>query len=82
MGKVVSIFCAVIIYPHHPRSLRVSLHGSDQPFTVPGLPDPIELTKAQLPSGFNPSMHDFGDLHANIRASGKRAYGVAVVNSF
>jgi hypothetical protein len=54
----------------------VSLHGSDQPFTVPG------LTKAQLPSGFNPSMHDFGDLHANIRASGKRAYGVAVVNSF
>jgi hypothetical protein len=51
-------------------------------FTVPGLPDPIELTIAQLPSGFNPSMHDFGYLHANIRASWERAYGVAVVNSF
>jgi hypothetical protein len=58
-----------------------SVSGSDQPFTVPGLPDQIELTKAQLPSGFNPSMHDFRDLQAKIRASGERAYGV-VVKSF
>lgn len=68
---------------HSSKDFLESVSASDQPFTVPGLPDRIELTKAQLPSGLNPtpSMHDFRDLHAKIRASGERSYGV-VVNSF
>lgn len=66
---------------HASSKVLESVSGSNQPFTVPGLPDRIELTKAQLPSSLNPSIKDFRDLHAKIRASGERAYGV-VVNSF
>ena len=52
-----------------------------EPFVVPGLPDRIEITKAQLPTNLNPSEKDFKDLHEKIRASEEGAYGV-VVNSF
>ncbi len=52
-----------------------------EPFVVPGLPDRIEITKAQLPTNLNSSVKDFKDLHEKIRASEEGAYGV-VVNSF
>uniref|UniRef100_A0A2N9GNJ5 Glycosyltransferase n=1 Tax=Fagus sylvatica TaxID=28930 RepID=A0A2N9GNJ5_FAGSY len=47
-----------------------------EPFVVPGLPDRIEITKAQLPTNLNPSEKDFKDLHEKIRASEEGAYGV------
>ena len=52
-----------------------------EPFVVPGLPDRIELTRAQLPTNLNTSLKDFKDLHEKINASEEGAYGV-VVNSF
>ncbi|KAG2666361.1 hypothetical protein I3760_15G055400 [Carya illinoinensis] len=62
---------------------QVHLSASDsEPFVVPGLPERIELTKAQLPSSLNPSMQDNSkDLHAKVRASEEGAYGI-VINSF
>ncbi|KAF7149423.1 hypothetical protein RHSIM_Rhsim03G0088400 [Rhododendron simsii] len=57
-----------------------NLKSESEPFVVPGLPDPIELTKAQLP-GFNSSSSSqlkcVGD---RIKEAKKAAYGV-VVNS-
>ncbi|KAL4605644.1 hypothetical protein ACB092_09G045100 [Castanea dentata] len=52
-----------------------------EPFVVPGLPDRIELTRAQLPTNLNTSLKDFKDLHEKINASEEGGYGV-VVNSF
>ena len=51
-----------------------------EPFVVPGLPDRIELTRAQLPTNLNTSLKDFKDLHEKINAF-EGAYGV-MVNSF
>ncbi|KAA8516605.1 hypothetical protein F0562_016889 [Nyssa sinensis] len=50
-----------------------------EPFVVPGLPDRIELTRAQLPGAVN--MGDVKDTRNRIRAAELAADGV-VVNSF
>ncbi|KAE9465494.1 hypothetical protein C3L33_02599, partial [Rhododendron williamsianum] len=59
----------------------VNWQSESEPFVVPGLPDLIELTKAQLP-GFNSSsssqLKSVGD---RIKEAYKAAYGV-VVNTF
>ncbi|KAF5468258.1 hypothetical protein F2P56_012424 [Juglans regia] len=74
--------CFNLLCCHCLHTSQVHMSASDsEPFVVPGLPERIELTKAQLPSGLNPSMQDFKDLHAKIRASEEGAYGI-VINSF
>ncbi|CAK9138854.1 unnamed protein product [Ilex paraguariensis] len=52
-------------------------------FVVPGLPDQIELTKAQLPGAFNPGSKamDMQDFRERIREAEIDAYGV-IINSF
>ncbi|KAL4592105.1 hypothetical protein LXL04_005089 [Taraxacum kok-saghyz] len=56
------------------------LHES-QPFTVPNLPDKIELSRNQLPPEFNPSSIDTSEFRQRARDAEVRAYGV-VINSF
>ncbi|XP_040995622.1 UDP-glycosyltransferase 73E1-like [Juglans microcarpa x Juglans regia] len=74
--------CFNLLCCHSLHASQVHVNASDSEFfVVPGLPERIELTKAQLPSGLNPSMQDFKDLHAKIRASEEGAYGI-VINSF
>ncbi|XP_040995623.1 UDP-glycosyltransferase 73C3-like [Juglans microcarpa x Juglans regia] len=74
--------CFNLLCCHSLHASQVHVSASDSEFfVVPGLPERIELTKAQLPSGLNPSMQDFKDLHAKIRASEEGAYGI-VINSF
>nr|WFG82894.1 glycosyltransferase [Lonicera macranthoides] len=50
-------------------------------FVVPGLPDRIELRRAQLPGLFNPGTINVNDFRKQIRETELGAYGV-VVNSF
>ncbi|XP_059646799.1 UDP-glycosyltransferase 73C6-like [Cornus florida] len=50
-------------------------------FVVPGLPIPIELTKAQLPSSVNVSSPGLKKISDRIREAEKETYGI-IVNSF
>lgn len=50
-------------------------------FVVPGLPDRIELTKAQLPNDFNPESVVLEDKEEHMRVADMSSYGL-VVNSF
>nr|CAN83016.1 hypothetical protein VITISV_041695 [Vitis vinifera] len=57
-----------------------SVAADSEPFEVPGMPDKIEFTKAQLPPGFQPSSDGSGFVE-KMRATAILAQGV-VVNSF
>ncbi|KAI8563248.1 hypothetical protein RHMOL_Rhmol03G0098100 [Rhododendron molle] len=52
-----------------------------EPYVVPGLPDPIELTKAQLPGFSSSSSSQLKSVGDRIKEAEKAAYG-AVVNTF
>ncbi|KAI7747220.1 LOW QUALITY PROTEIN: hypothetical protein M8C21_008474, partial [Ambrosia artemisiifolia] len=52
-----------------------------QPFVLPGLPDQIEITRAQLPTEFNPSRFTMREHLDRVREIESRAYGM-VINSF
>ncbi|KAF5823683.1 putative UDP-glucuronosyl/UDP-glucosyltransferase, UDP-glycosyltransferase family [Helianthus annuus] len=52
-----------------------------EPFVLPGLPDRIEITRAQLPTEFNPSRFTMPERLERVRESESRAYGM-VINSF
>ncbi|XP_058205165.1 UDP-glycosyltransferase 73C6-like [Rhododendron vialii] len=75
--------CFSLLCSHNLKLYNVldNLKSESEPFVVPGLPDPIELTKAQLP-GFNtPSSSPFKRVSDQIKEAEKAAYGV-VVNTF
>lgn len=55
--------------------------SESEPFVVPGLPDRIELTRAQLPGAVNIGPSDIKDVRDEIRAKELGAYGV-VINTF
>ncbi|WOG92675.1 hypothetical protein DCAR_0311950 [Daucus carota subsp. sativus] len=57
--------------------------SNSEPFLVPGLPDPIEFTKPQLPGLFNPgsASDSVNVIRKQIRETEVGAYGV-VINSF
>ena len=57
-----------------------SVAADSEPFEVPGMPDKIEFTKAQLPPGFQPSSDGSG-FAEKMRATAILAQG-EVVNSF
>ncbi|XP_024188776.1 UDP-glycosyltransferase 73C4 isoform X2 [Rosa chinensis] len=73
--------CFTLLCTHNIQAHKIldSVSGSD-PFVVPGLPDEIELTSAQLPGHLNPSSDDLRVLHKKIEKA-KGAFGI-VVNSF
>lgn len=52
-----------------------------EPFVVPGLPDRIELTLAQLPGAVNIVQSDMKDIRNEIRSKELAAYGV-ISNTF
>ncbi|KAJ1376396.1 UDP-glycosyltransferase family, conserved site [Sesbania bispinosa] len=68
-------------------SYNIKLHNShlsctseSEPFVIPGLPQRIEITKAQLPGAFV-SLPDLDDFRDKMLEAEMSAYGV-VVNSF
>ena len=57
-----------------------SVTSDSQPFIVPGMPQKIEIKKAQLPGAFV-TLPDLDDIRNQMREAESTAYGV-VVNSF
>ena len=65
----------------HVSKVYESVSDSEH-FKIPGLPDQIEFTKAQLPGDFNPSSNqDMKDIREKVREAAVGAYGV-LVNSY
>ncbi|KAA8516607.1 hypothetical protein F0562_016887 [Nyssa sinensis] len=74
--------CFTLLCMHNLHISKVHETVSEsEPFVVPGLPDHIEFTRAQLPATFNPGTLRIDDIRERIRAGEAEAYGV-VVNSF
>ena len=66
----------------HLSKIHDNVETDSEPFVVPGLPDRIELTRAQLSSAFNPGSDPYlKELRVKIREAEEGAFGV-LVNSF
>ncbi|EOY28615.1 UDP-Glycosyltransferase superfamily protein [Theobroma cacao] len=75
--------CFTVVCSHFIGISQIREKVSDdlEPFVVPGLPDRIELTKAQLPVNFKPGSVVSKDKEEQLRAADVASYGL-VVNSF
>ncbi|CAL5422283.1 unnamed protein product [Camellia sinensis] len=77
--------CFSLLLSHNIRTHMVfdeykALEESEY-FVAPGLPDRIELTKAQLPASANPSIWGLNNIREKIREAEKSRYGT-VANTF
>ncbi|CAL5422280.1 unnamed protein product [Camellia sinensis] len=74
--------CLTLLCAHNLENFKDYENVSEsEPFELPGLPDRIELTKAQLAMFFNRSSPEWQDFRNRIKAAEAEAYGV-VINSF
>ena len=76
--------CFARLFDHTLYTLKAheSVSEISKPFLIPGLPDRIELTKAQLPGSFNPGSDQIlNKIREKVREAEEGAYGV-LVNSF
>ncbi|THG15266.1 hypothetical protein TEA_029708 [Camellia sinensis var. sinensis] len=74
--------CLALLCAHNLENFEDYENVSEsEPFELPGLPDRIELTKAQLSMFFNPSSPQWQDFRNRMQAAEAVAYGV-VINSF
>ncbi|XP_059667542.1 UDP-glycosyltransferase 73C6-like [Cornus florida] len=75
--------CFTLLCTHnlHISKAHEGVPGSHDRFVVPGLPDHIEFTRAQLPGEFNPGSFNIKVFRERIREAEMEAHGV-VVNSF
>ncbi|THG15983.1 UDP-glycosyltransferase 73C3-like isoform X2 [Camellia sinensis] len=76
--------CLTLLCAHNLENFKDSENVSEsdsEPLELPGLPDRIELTKAQLAMFLNRSSPEWQDLRNRIKAAEAEAYGV-VINSF
>uniref|UniRef100_A0AAT9PY69 Glycosyltransferase n=1 Tax=Panax notoginseng TaxID=44586 RepID=A0AAT9PY69_9APIA len=74
--------CFSLLSSHNIRlyNAHLSVTSDSQPFVVPGMPQRVEITKAQLPGAFV-TLPDLDDIRDQMREAESSAYGV-VVNSF
>ncbi|XP_068657507.1 probable UDP-glucosyl transferase 73B6 [Aristolochia californica] len=75
-----SIFSLCVFDTLRRYSPHLKVEREDEPFVLPGLPDHIELTRAQIPAALK-TQTNVSDLWANIREGEAKSYGV-VMNSF
>ncbi|XP_044492722.1 UDP-glycosyltransferase 73C4-like [Mangifera indica] len=74
--------CFAFICSHNIQSSRIHEKVSDSEFfVVPGLPDRIEITKAQLPAVINQASTTLKDRSEEMKAADEASYGL-VFNSF
>ncbi|XVF55568.1 hypothetical protein PTKIN_Ptkin06aG0046400 [Pterospermum kingtungense] len=75
--------CFTVICSHFIGISKIHEKVSDdfESFVVPGLPDRIEITKAQLPIDLNPGSVVIEDKEEHMRVADMSSYGL-VVNSF
>ncbi|CAM8962807.1 unnamed protein product [Rhodiola kirilowii] len=74
--------CFTAVCTHYIQSSNVHESvGKFEPFVVPGLPDRVELTRAQLPTALNPGTIDVSNILKEIKEGEDTAFGF-LVNSF
>ncbi|XP_031276321.1 UDP-glycosyltransferase 73C3-like [Pistacia vera] len=74
--------CFSLLCTHNILATKIHENVSEfEPFVIPGLPDRIQITKAQLPNAVNMGSSDARELRYEIRNTELAAYGV-VVNTF
>jgi hypothetical protein len=78
-----SCFSRLCFNSLHVSKVYENVLSDTDTFVVPGLPDRIELRKAQLPRAFNPGPNDkdMNVFHEKVREAEAEAYGV-LVNSY
>ncbi|KAK8685541.1 hypothetical protein V6N13_041541 [Hibiscus sabdariffa] len=74
--------CFSLLSSHNVKlhKAHLSVASDSEPFPVPGLPQKVEITRAQLPGSFV-SLPDLDDTRNKMQEAEMNAYGV-VVNSF
>ncbi|KAF5750445.1 UDP-glucosyl transferase 73D1 [Tripterygium wilfordii] len=74
--------CFSLLSSHNIKlhNAHLSVSSDSEPFLIPGLPQKVEVTRAQLPGAFV-SLPDLDDFRDKMREAESTAYGV-VVNSF
>jgi len=73
-----SCFCLHCLHHIHTSGVRESITSESEYFTIPGIPDQIQVTKEQLPGAVTFDSKDFGE---QVRAAERKSYGV-IINSF
>ncbi|KAL5546017.1 hypothetical protein UlMin_005704 [Ulmus minor] len=77
-----SCFSLLCSYNLQKSKVYESVGDDSQSFVIPGLPDPVEFTKTQLPAYFNPGSNQaLNSIRKKVREAEEGAYGV-LVNSF
>ncbi|XP_074276516.1 UDP-glycosyltransferase 73D1-like [Silene latifolia] len=76
------ISCFSLLASHNIKYYKTHLSVSSfsQPFSVPGMPYRVEITKAQLPGSFV-TLPDLDDIRDQMQEAESRAFGT-VINSF
>ncbi|XWS59591.1 hypothetical protein CRYUN_Cryun08bG0135200 [Craigia yunnanensis] len=74
--------CFSLLSSHNVKlhKAHLSVASDSEPFLVPGLPQKVEITRAQLPGAFV-SLPDLDDTRSKMQEAEMTAYGV-VINSF
>ncbi|KAK3226652.1 hypothetical protein Dsin_006514 [Dipteronia sinensis] len=73
-----SCFCLLCWHILRSSKIHENVSAESEYFIIPGLPDKIEITKAQLPMVLSGAMKDFGD---KLLAAEQISYGV-IINTF
>ncbi|GLT52788.1 hypothetical protein SLA2020_261070 [Shorea laevis] len=76
-----SCFAAMCSHSMDTSKIHEKVCNDSEPFVVPGLPDRIEFTKAQLPTSFNPGSVVLKEKNEQMTAAEMTTLGL-VVNSF
>ncbi|KAK7378699.1 hypothetical protein VNO80_04145 [Phaseolus coccineus] len=73
-----SCFCLQCRYVIHTSKFCKSITSESKYFTIPGIPDQIQVTREQLPGSIVSGLNDFKD---QVRDAEMKSYGV-IINSF
>ncbi|POO01820.1 UDP-glucuronosyl/UDP-glucosyltransferase [Trema orientale] len=76
--------CFARLFDHmlYTSKAHESVSDLSKPFLVPGLPDRVELSRAQLPGSFNPGLDQvLNDMRNKVKEAEQGAFGV-LINSF
>ncbi|XP_027914185.1 UDP-glycosyltransferase 73C1-like [Vigna unguiculata] len=73
-----SCFCLHCRHLIHTSDFCKSITSQSEYFTIPGIPDKIQVTKEQLPGSLATDLNDFKE---QVRDAEKKSYGV-IVNTF
>ncbi|ESW34798.1 hypothetical protein PHAVU_001G182100 [Phaseolus vulgaris] len=73
-----SCFCLHCLHQLHTSEVCESITSESEYFTIPDIPDQIQVTKEQLPGALSIDLKGFGD---QLRDAERKTYGV-IINTF